>query len=83
MVVPSCLEQMGGGGVVGKGRRVSETGESQAKNPSKKYAVVLKISQSKQLKKFKAVEKLVLLIPFLLINNKAPKVLDAQVEYIP
>ena len=31
----------------------------------------------------KAVEKLVLPNPFLLINNKAPKVLDAQVEYIP
>ena len=40
--------------------------------------------ENKKEKKFrclKAVEKLVLLNPFLLINNKAPKVLDAQVEY--
>ena len=31
----------------------------------------------------KAVEKLVLPNPSLLINNKAPQVLDVQVEYIP
>ena len=40
--------------------------------------------ENKKGKKFrclKAVEKLVLPNPFLLINNKAPKVLDAQVEY--
>ena len=46
-----------------------------------------KIKERKQERKkncsLKAVEKLVLLNPFLLINNKAPKVLDAQVEYIP
>ena len=40
--------------------------------------------ENKKEKKFrclKAVEKLVLPNPFLLINNKAPKVLDAQVKY--
>ena len=36
-----------------------------------------------QFRSLKAVENLVLPNPFLLINNKAPKVLDAQVEYIP
>ena len=44
-----------------------------------------KIKERKQERKkicsLKAVEKLVLLNPFLLINNKAPKVLDGQVEY--
>ena len=36
-----------------------------------------------QFRSLKAVEKLVLPNPFQLINNKVPKVLDAQVEYIP
>ena len=39
--------------------------------------------KKKKIRSLKAVEKLVLPNPFLLINNKAPKVLDAQVEYIP
>ena len=62
-----------------------------AKNTSKKYDRnwQRKIKEWKQERKkwqfrsLKAVEKLVLPNPFLLINNKAPKVLDAQVEYIP
>ena len=37
--------------------------------------------ERKNILSLKAVEKLVLPNPFLLINNKAPKVLDAQVEY--
>ena len=37
--------------------------------------------ERKKIRSLKAVEKLVLPNPFLLINNKAPKVLDAQVEY--
>ena len=37
--------------------------------------------RKKKIRSLKAVEKLVLPNPFLLINNKAPKVLDAQVEY--
>ena len=36
-----------------------------------------------QFRRLKAVEKLVLPNPFLLINKKALKVLDAKVEYIP
>ena len=48
-----------------------------------------KIKERKQQRKkwqfhsLKAVEKLVLPNLFLLINDKAPKVLDAQVQYIP
>ena len=37
--------------------------------------------KKQKLRRLKAVEKLVL--PVLLINNKVPKLLDAQVEYIP
>ena len=37
--------------------------------------------ERKKIRSLKAVEKLVLPNPFLLINNKAPKVFDAQVEY--
>ena len=40
-----------------------------------------KTRKKKKFRSLKAVEKLVLPNPFLLINNKAPKVLDAQVEY--
>ena len=39
--------------------------------------------KKKKFRSLKAVEKLVLPNPFLLINNKAPKVRDAQVQYIP
>ena len=42
-----------------------------------------KTRKKKKFRSLKAVENLVLPNPFLLINNKAPKVLDAQVEYIP
>ena len=37
--------------------------------------------RKKKIRSLKAAEKLVLPNPFLLINNKAPKVLGAQVEY--
>ena len=40
-----------------------------------------KQGRKKKFRSLKAVEKLVLPSPFLLIHNKAPKVLDAQVEY--
>ena len=89
MVAPSCLEQGvcmwggGGGGWVRLGR--------EAKNASKKYDRNCqrqnkrkKTKETKwQFHSLKAVEKLVRPNPFLLINNKAPKVLDAQVQYIP
>ena len=39
-----------------------------------------KIKERKKCRSLKAVEKLVLPNPFLLINNKVPKALDAQVE---
>ena len=39
--------------------------------------------ERKKNRSLKAVEKLVLPNLFLLINNKVPKVLDAQAEYIP
>ena len=38
-------------------------------------------TRKKKIRSLKEVEKLVLPNPFLLINNKAPKLLDAQVEY--
>ena len=50
----------------------------QRKNKRKKTR-----KRKRQLRRLKAVEKLVLPNPFLLINNKAPKLLDAQIEYIP
>ena len=42
-----------------------------------------KTRKKKKFRSLKAVEKLVLPNPCLLIINKASKVLDAQVEYIP
>ena len=82
-------------GAAAEGRGVSEWhwGENQKiglKNTIEtiKYDRINKRKKKKEKKKeqfrsLKAVEKLVLPNPFLLINNKAPKVLDAQVEYIP
>jgi len=65
----------------------------EAKNMSKKYdrnrqrknkRKKTRKKKKLQFRSLKAVEKLVLPNPSLLINNKAPKVLDApQVEYIP
>ena len=63
----------------------------EAKNASKKYDRNCqrqnkrkKTKETKwQFHSLKAVEKLVQPNSFLLINNKAPKVLDAQVQYIP
>ena len=40
-----------------------------------------KQERKKKIRSLRAVEKLVLPNPFLLMNRKAPKVLDAQVEY--
>ena len=64
----------------------------EAKNTTKKYNINWrrKNKRKKTRKKkqwqflsLRAVEKLVLPNPFLLINNKAPKVFKVQVEYIP
>ena len=58
-----------------------------SKNRSTKYdrkrqrKTKRKKTRKKKNRSLKAVEKLVLANPFLLINHKAPKVLDAQVEY--
>ena len=84
MVVPPCLEQRAGGG------RTEWDWEEKRKIRLKNTIETdkEKIKEWKQERKkwqfrsLKAVEKLVLPNPFLLINNKAPKVLDAQVEYI-
>ena len=85
MVVPSSLEQRAGGG------RTEWDWEEKRKIRLKNTIETdkEKIKEWKQERKkwqfrsLKAVEKLVLPNPFQLINNKAPKELDAQVEYIP
>ena len=63
---------------------------TEAKNTSKKYdrnrqrknktEKTRKKKKRRQLQRLKAAEKLVLPNPFVLINNKASNVLDAQVE---
>ena len=78
---------MGGGGGEESEWDCGEPSENTSKNTieiDKEKIKERKQERKKwQFRRLKAVEKLVLPNPFLLINNKAPKVLDAQVEYIP
>ena len=82
--LPLVWSRVGGGGEWERQGR-------EAKNASKKYVRNCqrqnKRKKTKETKwqfySLKAVEKLVRPNRFLLINNKAPKVLDAQVQYIP
>ena len=90
MAVPFCVEHMGWGRGVGGGEWVRLRRE--AKNTSKKYdrtekekrkernqkRTKMTVSQSKSSWKVSTTKS----VPAL-INNKASKVLDAQVEYIP
>ena len=75
------------GGTAGEGRGEWDWGENRKislKNTmenDKEEIKERKQGRKKTFRSLKAVEKLVLPSPFLLIHNKAPKVLDAQVEY--
>ena len=76
------------GGGEGEWVRLGREAKNTTKNYDRKWQRKNKRKKTRKKKKWQfrsltAVEKLVLPNPFLLINNKASKALDAQVEYIP
>ena len=75
----------GGGrqGWVKLGREAKNTSKNTIEFEKEKIKERKKERKKWQFRSLKADEKLVLTSPFLVINNKAPRVLDAQIEYIP